>query len=57
MNEEVTLAQLKRMRQEAFNRGNIQELERLKLCIAMKEGTYPENRTHKRRHGYDTNNP
>lgn len=50
MSEEVSVAQLKRMRRLAENRGNTKEVERIDLSIRMKEGIYPPNRTHKNRH-------
>lgn len=50
MSEEVTLAQLRLMRQMAISKGNTKDQKRLTLAINMKEGNYPKNRTHKNRH-------
>lgn len=46
MSEKVTLAQLKRMRQEAFSRGDAKEMNRLELAISMRAGKYPKDRRH-----------
>jgi len=50
MSEEVTLAQLKLMRQMASERGDSKDFKRLTLAISMRTGIYPPLRTHKNRH-------
>jgi len=56
MNEEVTLAQLRLMRQMAITQGNTKDQKRLTLAISMRTGIYPPLRTHKNRNNYDNDN-